>query len=169
MHSLVLENEEGPLDRRIYSLSTETHEELHDAIAAASQHHFVLFLAWDARGVPDQTVISFARSLVRSGLAYIVAWGPDCERVHDLFDEVDIQENPESNAPGTDTVIMSTWHDTQPLEEALWFSLHSAYPASPYDRSTTATIAAAIASPAWGASIHRYLQDLPALDQAVGV
>jgi hypothetical protein len=169
MPSLVLENEKGPLRRRIYSLSAATLDDLPQAIATTSEQHFVLFLAWDAHGVPDETVIGFAQSLIRRGLAYIVAWGPDCERVHDLFDHVDIEENPEPNAPGMDTVIMSTWHDTESLEKALWFSLYSAYPASPYDRTTTATVAAAIASPAWGAAIHGYLHDLSSLAQAVGV
>ena len=42
--------------------------------------HFALFLSWDARAVPGETIFTFAQKLIRAGLSYIVAWGPDCER-----------------------------------------------------------------------------------------
>ena len=104
---MVLERRRGPLGRSVYSLSAATPEEVAKAVRVSPGRHFVLFLAWDARGVPDPTVIQLARALVLKGLAYVVTWGPDCERVHDLFDAVDIELNPESNM-GSDTVIMST-------------------------------------------------------------
>jgi len=166
---MLLEDPKGPFDRELYSLAAGTALDLAANIEISPGHHFVLFLAWDARTVPDDTVIEVARDLVRKGLAYIVAWGPDCERVHDLFDLVDMAENPESTSASPDTVIMSTWHDDETMEEALWFALFNAWPAVPYDETCSAAIAATVANSSWADSIHKYLGDLPSLNRAVGL
>lgn len=165
----ILENDSAASGRAIYSLAVDSANEISEALPISGGEHFVLFLAWDARQVSDDDILTVARRLVRAGLAYIIAWGPDCERVHDLFDVVDIEENPESNAPDSETVIISTWHDSEPLEEALWFAIHSAYPAPPYDTTWRATIVAAVGSAEWATATRRYLADLPSLDRAVGV
>jgi hypothetical protein len=170
MNSLVLHKRRGPLQRAIYSLHVSALEELLAAVPTnLPGARFVLFLAWDARGIPDETILAVAQRLVRAGLSYIVAWGPDCERVHDVFDDADIIENPESNTPDTDTVIMSTWHDSEPLEQALWFALYSAYPAGPYDSKTIFTVVAVVASEPWAQAVEGYLEDLASLNRAVGV
>ena len=64
---------------------------------------------------------------------------------------------------------MSTWHDDDTLEEGLWFALHSAYPAAPYEPTTTATIAATIGNEAWASAVEVYFSNLSKLDEAVGV
>lgn len=167
--SAILENAGAASGRAIYSLAVDALGQISGALPTSRGEHFVLFLAWDARQASDDEILIAARELVRVGLAYIVAWGPDCERVHDLFDVADLEENPESNAPDTETVIISTWHDSEPLEEALWFAIHSAYPSPPYDATWQATILACVGDGEWGATIHRYATDLPSLDRAAGV
>jgi len=124
----------------------------------------VLFLAWDAREVEDETILAVARELVRAGLSYIVCWGPGCGRVHDTFDDADILEKLESNSLDTDTVIMSTWHEDESLEEALGFALNSAYAAAPYDATTTSTIATVIANENWDRAVEACLADLSKQD-----
>ena len=89
--------------------------------------------------------------------------------MHDVFDDADIAENPESNTPETDTVIMSTWHDDESLEQALWFALYSAYPAVPYESKTTSTVAAVVANEPWTQAVEAYLGDLSSLDKVVEV
>jgi hypothetical protein len=42
--------------------------------------------------------------------------GPDCERVHDIIDEVIVNRNPGET---DEDVIMTTWHDDEALNEAL--------------------------------------------------
>ncbi|MEA2239356.1 MAG: hypothetical protein QOC81_4080 [Thermoanaerobaculia bacterium] len=130
--------------------------------------HFVLFLAWDASAIADEAIFAFARQLIRVGLSYVVAWGPDCERVHDIFDDADILENPESNVAETETVIISTWHNSDSLEEALWFAMHSAYPAPPYEPTTISTVAVVIGNKHWAHAVQTYLADLSKLNAAVG-
>jgi hypothetical protein len=162
--SLLLKEPNGPLDRQLFSLRVETPAEAQGALRALPARRFVLFLAWDARNASDETVLQLARALVIDGLAYLVAWGPDCERIHDLFDVIDAEKNME-----TDTVIMTTWHSKESLEEALWFALFSAWPAPPYDQDCSATVAVAIANSSWGDAIERYLADVKSLSKAVGV
>lgn len=170
-NSLNLRRRRGPLGRSIYSIHARTPDDLIQVVPPTklAGEHFVLFLAWDARETPDETILTFARKLIRAGLSYIVSWGPDCERVHDVFDDADILENSESNASDTETVIMSTWHENDSLEEALWFALHSAYPAPPYDATTISTVAAVIANEKWAQAVETYLGDLSKLNAAVGV
>ena len=62
---------------------------------------------------------------LRSGMVYFCAWGPGCERFHDIVDEVVVEDqmgerifvgNNESDT------IMTTWHDDEPLHEVSIFS-----------------------------------------------
>jgi hypothetical protein len=64
---------------------------------------------------------------------------------------------------------MSTWHANERAEEALWFAVNSAYPATPYDATTISTIAAVIANGDWAKVVQGYLADLSTLDRAVGI
>lgn len=171
MNPLTLHQQRGPLGRSIYSVAVATPEELLTRLPLPhlAKRHFVLFLAWDARATADETVLVFAREVIRDGLSYIVAWGPDCERVHDVFDDADILENPASNEVDTGAVIMSTWHSQDSLEEALWFAVNSAYPAAPYDVTTASLIAAVIADANLEKVVKGYLSNLPALDSALGL
>ena len=50
------------------------------------------------------------------GAVYVCVWGPDCERVHDIIDEVIVNRNPGET---DEDVIMTTWHDDEALNEAL--------------------------------------------------
>ncbi|MBX3469135.1 MAG: hypothetical protein KF878_19865 [Planctomycetes bacterium] len=95
---------------------------------------FTLLLACDARSEPDAAVDEAARRALAAGLVYTVAWGPGCERVHDRFDRV-IEEQ------GRDEVL-TTWHDDEPLEEALWFFVHAAAPPTPCRTGLVAVVGA---------------------------
>src|SRR6267154_1524167 len=55
---------------------------------AQTSKHFVLLIAVDASQGPDETIAAAADAILTNGLASLCVWGPDCERVHDIFDEV---------------------------------------------------------------------------------
>ena len=168
MNSLTLHRRRGPLRRAIYSLNAATPDDVIQAVPPANLagKHFALFLAWDARAVPGETIFTFAQKLIRAGLSYIVAWGPDCERVHDIFDDADIAENPESNEQRA--VIMSTWHERESLEQALWFAVYCACPDAAYESTTISTIAAAIGNQRWARAVQTNLDDLSKLNASAG-
>lgn len=89
------------------------------------------------------------------GLAYLCAWGPDCERVHDIFDEEDLARGLER---GTHDVIMTTWHNDESLEEALWFFVHSASPADGYVHGCADWVIAPIANPVWEQEVREKIR-----------
>jgi len=72
-----------------------------------------------------------AHSALKSGMVYFCAWGPDCERFHGIVDEVvvedDIGERLFFGKNRSDT-IMTTWHDDEPLNEALDFFVNLTCP-----------------------------------------
>src|SRR4051812_22500161 len=73
--------------------------------------HFVALLALDASAVEDDAIQQIAKNLLSSGCVFFTAWGPDCERVHDLFDSI---------ANSYEPLIMTTWEHDEPLDEAIW-------------------------------------------------
>lgn len=89
--------------------------------------HFALFLALDARALDSAVLAAFAQRMLADGLAYLVAWGPDCERVHDIFDSCIVEREIIRNiaSPGC---VMTTWHDDEPLAEALEYFATCAIP-----------------------------------------
>ena len=93
---------------------------------------FVALLVADTTQVADETLSSFARALLGAGCSYFCAWGPGCERVHDLFDQ---------ECLFTPAVIMTTWHAKESLDGALWFFLRSSWPDDAHFETTrTSTV-----------------------------
>lgn len=94
--------------------------------------HFALFTAFDLSQVSSEGMLSVASHLIDRGLAYASCWGEDCERWHDAIDEVrPVDFNDDRPQSGPPDILMTTWHDGEPLEEALFFFGRLALP-TPY-------------------------------------
>ena len=65
--------------------------------------------------------IKAARAWVDAGARYICAWGPYAEEVHESFDYAGFL--PEY---GGEVAIVTTAHQDEPIEEALWFAFYCA-------------------------------------------
>lgn len=115
---------------------------------------FVCLLAWDAEAVSAAVAGGIARHLIAQGCVYICVWGPDCERVHDIFDEVDVEVHRESKA-----VVMSTWHHDEPLSDAIWFALNNAFPDEAYAEHCKAAVGLSIGNGAWASEIEEAFAD----------
>ena len=116
--------------------------------------HFVLAIAADTRGEEGARLVDAAAGFLRRGASYVCCWGPDCSRLHDCFDEADRLVNGESSAA---RVLMTTWHEDEPWEEALWFALNSTVPALAYEATTRTVVAVSIANPGWAHRAQEYL------------
>lgn len=125
--------------RDLYFLDITTPDELPDPLRLSAKH-FVCFVAWFSNGIEAQTVHRLAEALLRAGCAYFCAWGIGCERVHDLFDEVSFAMYPEPE----ESIVMSTWHDEQSLDDALWYFLNNTWPDDPYFETCRAALAISI-------------------------
>jgi len=118
--------------------------------------NFVCLLAWDARGVSVEAIAAFVESLLRRGASCFVCWGPECERVHDIIDEIASDPDNDLGVP-EGSCVMTTWHSSASLREALWFFLASTWPDEDYENSTHSAVAISIACSAWEAEIAEAL------------
>jgi hypothetical protein len=84
---------------------------------------FCLLLAINASGISNEFIFQTAEKLIEMGIVYLCAWGPDCERVHDDFDEAKILG---------ERHIMTSWHSNQTLEELSLFFVDCAYPSDEF-------------------------------------
>ena len=82
-----------------------------------------LFIAADAKEVAVEDIGRIAEIYLKQGVRYVCAWGPDCERVHDIFDETYVGDGSEPYKFD----LMTTWHANDSFGEALWFFLNCAH------------------------------------------
>ncbi len=144
-------------ERRLFSLELASPADLSSVIELPPRY-FVCLLAWDAQGTSVDVVSTFVETLLRAGAVYFICFGQDCERVHDIIDE--IASNPDAAFSGfVDSCIMTTWHAGQPLSEALSFLLQTAWPTKYYATTTHASLAISIGSPEWAREIAETLED----------
>ncbi len=118
--------------------------------------HTILFIAVDAGAIQTEVISAVAASLLASGLIAVCVWGPDCQRVHDIFDEV----NCGNSSVDPEFVFMTTWHADEPLEKALWYFIYVAFPPDA-EFATTSYIAVTVGNADWAVVVEEALSDVP--------
>jgi len=111
---------------------------------------FGLLLAYDARSGAEEALRALAERTLAQGLVYLCAWGPDCKRVHDLFERAIVAREEER---GDDDTVMTTWHEDESLEEAAWYFAHVASPSPGYAERCRAMVVAAVGNEEWLATL----------------
>ena len=139
-------------NKKFFLLSCASWDSLAESIQPSSKH-FGLLIGADARNIPDANVRALAEGCIGKGLAYLCAWGPDCERVHDLFDEEDrLKELHRKRDPrwkADEDVLMTTWHAHEPLSYAVWHFTYCAVPTSYFSSDCDDWIVAIIGNQEW--------------------
>jgi hypothetical protein len=148
-------------ERAMYVLEMPRIEDYPETIEPLAPH-FVVFVAADATAASDDALAAFARSLLRQGASYVCAWGPGCERLHDTVDVVREELNDDS-----ESVVMTSWHEDESLDEALWFALFATVPDERYIETTDSVLAIVVAEPKWAARVCGRLGNPKALSDAV--
>lgn len=128
-----------------------------DSLGLLSRH-FGLLLCCDARVVPDRDLRSRAQALLSEGLVYLVAWGPDCPRVEASFDAA-FAEAHMNDAEELDSVLMTTSHQSEDLDDALWFFLNTASPDEPYESSCESWLATVVGDGVWTERVQYAVRD----------
>ena len=144
-------------DRDLFSLSLPNFRALPETISMPSRHFFA-FLAADVTNIDSDEIAEFSRNLIKAGCAYFCVWGAGCERVHDIFDEQCFEVEP---------LIMTTWHTSDSLDEALWFLVNCTYPDDGYHETSKSALAISIGRPDWDEHIRKRLADLDSLTRDV--
>src|ERR671910_2143684 len=132
-------------------------------VASSEFGPFTAFLALDAGGHGDEALMALGKRLRTAGLTYVCTWGPGCERVHDLFDWLYVDEEQQGiELP----FLMSTWHDGEPLKEALWFATDCAIPEDIRDVRYSPVVIGTDRD-RWRDEIRMWLRDAEALRRSV--
>jgi hypothetical protein len=108
--------------KSFYLCAVDSLDVLPGAVGPRSEN-FRFLLAINASGLSNEFIFQTAEKLIEMGIVYLCAWGPDCERVQDDFDE--------ANISGV-RHIMTSWHANQTLEEAIAFFVGCAYPSDEF-------------------------------------
>jgi hypothetical protein len=122
---------------------------------------FRLLVAADTSSLSTETVTDFILSALNQGMVYFCSWGPDCERFHDIVDDVVLgdsltQQTFSGTKPGD--VIMTTWHANETLEEALDFFAISAIPTEGFLPESDFRLVISVGNSDWAATANQFLQ-----------
>lgn len=148
--------------RKLFHLSVKSISEIPFPLGLRSRH-FVLFLAWEARDTDSRLIRDLALRLLDEGMTYICTWGPDCQRVHDIFDKSFALRQDENRQP---TCLMTTWHD-EDLKEGIWFFLNCTVPDESLADDCSLGLAISVASDAWDQEIASALSDSDRFSQGL--
>ncbi len=148
-------------NRELYSLCIASLEDFPKDLKLPSKH-FVVCMVCDAQGASDSSIRTLARLLVEQGTAYFCAWGPNCERMHDLFDQEAARMHPQATA---ESVIMTTWHNDESLEGAIWDFLHCTVPAQNFLETCRAVLLVSVGNDDWAAKIESVLTSAAAFSK----
>ena len=133
------------LGRDLYVLDLATPHDLPNDMSMATPH-FACLIAWDSSSASVDEIGNLAQRLLAAGAVYLLAWGPDCERVHDIVDEAVVGSGPPES---TVDHVMTTWHSGEPLSDAIWFTLANSWPDEAYEQTCGSTLGIAIGRPEW--------------------
>lgn len=64
--------------------------------------------------------------IVDTGCLYMMAWGKNCSSWDDSVDIANLEDHNLGEIPDSQ-FVMTTWHDDEPLEEAMWFCRFAAH------------------------------------------
>jgi hypothetical protein len=124
---------------------------------------FRLFIAADTTGATVESLSEFAESALKQGMVYFCAWGPDCERFHDFVDEVILEDDLGKRlftGPNRQDTVMTTWHATHTLDEALDFFVNFACPTDGFAPDSDYWLAICINDSVWATVIRQQLESL---------
>lgn len=145
----------GVCDRELSLLELPNLQSLPCDLAIAGPH-FACLVLFDARGTDAEDISAFSESLLVQGAVYICAWGPDCERVHDIIDEVTVGEGPD--IPRFSDGVMTTWHEEKDLDEALFYLLVCTYPDDEFSDTCRSALVVSVGNPDWTGRARKALE-----------
>ena len=147
--------------KTVFLTACDSISELPHKIGPTSKY-FGLLLAADTRGVDPSFIDDIAAQLLEAGLVYLCAWGPDCEHLHDIFDEANLARELDGNTSSnrSDDVVMTTWHKDESLKDALHFFVHSAFATEAYASECRDWVIATIGNPEWESEVRSSIRSV---------
>lgn len=119
--------------------------------------YFSILVCADFKKIHTADISWVEEKLLEKGNLYFCAWGNDCERAHDIYDEIiavtDVQD-----------LIMTTWHDDESIDDALWYVLYNAHLHDKKDDDCS-TIIVSVDNPVWEENLLNNLSDIVAFNE----
>lgn len=95
-------------------------------LATRDTEPYLLLVCADSTKCSVAEISLLVNAAIDTRCAYFCAWGPDCGRLDDIYDETCVIREIEKLNPPPFT--MTTWHADQPLHEAVFFALEVVQP-----------------------------------------
>jgi hypothetical protein len=152
-------------DRALFLLSAENPAEVSEIRISPGSTYFVSLIACDSRDRSTAEIAGVARMLLDAGCVYFCCWGPGCERVHDIVDEEYALGG--LSVHDDESTIMTTWHDKESLDEAVWFALNAAFPDDRFIDDSRSVVGVCIGRSGWATEIAAAFADPRALQARV--
>ena len=143
--------------RDLYFLSVKDLNEIPSDITLSSPN-FACLIVWDSRNATVDEISSIAEPLLEYGCSYFCSWGPGCERVHDIIDEIDSKKFIDLGS-SEESIIMTTWRNDEILQEALYFFLNETWPDEYYEGTTLSSLAIVIGNQEWSEIVKKALME----------
>jgi hypothetical protein len=93
-------------------------------------------------------------------------WGNNCERIHDIFDECEVQLEIDN---GREYQVMTTWHENESLDDALSFFLNKTVPNEEYIESCRTSFVVSVNNDNWADHLSQCLSDINSFNKRVAV
>lgn len=106
---------------------------------------FCVLVALDARELTVDQIAAGLEHVLRAGAAYLCVWGPDCERVHDIADELVVGDG--DGSPWSH--VVTTWDDADSLSNAASFAREEAIPEGMEPDDDFTLLGLAVGDPDW--------------------
>jgi len=146
----------GLSNRSLHLLELARPEDLEEIQFGFDRHCSVL-LAWNAADVSPHLVADVVEGVLDRGAVSISCWGEDCRRVHDILAESIVGPTPPVSRYSSSTI--TTWHERESFEEALWYALFVAQPTDQFEASCRDSLVLLIDQPEHAASARTALSD----------
>jgi len=126
---------------------------------------FRLLVVGDTSQLSVRAISDLAAAALERGMVYCCCWGEGCERFHDIVDEVIVADDlgpRKFSGSKPDDVIVTTWHEDEPLEEALYYFAQLAIPTGGFHSGSEFHLVLCLNNPEWAEQSKKYLQSLDA-------
>lgn len=141
--------------RNLLSLYVDHAADLPNSIDVGSPR-FACLLLWDSTEAAADEITGLIHWCLRAGASYVMCWGPGCERVDALVDEILCDPSKEFSTAGH---VMTTSHADQPISEAIWFLLRLSWPDDTSFEDTRASLAITVGHRAWADEVDEAFAD----------
>jgi hypothetical protein len=161
--TLITFEEPDSFYRRISLLSVDCFNEILP-LPERSDRHFTMLVAMDGLADTHADVCNVSNDLLEAGLVYLCTWGADCAHVDDIFSHaaklLNIRMQEEYN-------FRSTYHESESLDDALWFFLNAAIPDDSYAQSCRSAYVVSVGHREWENHLLLSLSDIRGFNRRI--